>query len=111
MKRSIIGLLVILFTLSCSKENIQSSKPLNAKFEFSVAEQVTVQNYKAEISSDGVSFFEVGTILATQSDEQDYSVMLNLNHYLTGYTSFYARIKSTDIDGKVQYSEVVYKSL
>jgi hypothetical protein len=72
---------------------------------FNVEEQVNVSNYQIQLSENGTNFvYAAGIILADNLATSKYSINVDVKDY---QKAIYVRIKSTDIDGQVDYSKVV----
>ncbi len=80
-----------------AKENADGS----IKLLWNVGEEVNVKNYTVEKSTDGSSFYAIGTVQAggksTYSFNDDQSVKGNV----------YYRIKNNDLDGQSKYSGII----
>jgi hypothetical protein len=71
--------------------------------DWSTLHQGNIQQYEIERSFDGVQFVKAGSVEARSADSASYSWMDE--NVLPG--TYYYRIKSTDVKGKVTYSEKV----
>jgi hypothetical protein len=71
--------------------------------DWSTLHQSNIQQYQIERSFDGVQFVKAGSVEARSTDSASYS-WLDEN-VLPG--TYYYRIKSTDVKGKIIYSEKV----
>ena len=72
---------------------------------FDAEEQVNVSNYTIELSETGSNFVsESSVVLADNLALSKYSISVDIADY---QKAIYVRIKSTDIDGQVDYSKVV----
>jgi hypothetical protein len=80
-----------------------SKKGQGIEVEWSTVHQSNVQQYQVERSFDGVQFVKAGSVEARSTDSACYSWMDE--NVLPG--TYYYRIKSTDVKGKVIYSEKV----
>ena len=112
MKTSLIVLsaFVLLFAFSsCTKQETISSSALHPEntlvVSFDVEEQVNVARYTIQLSETGNNFVdEAGVVLADNLALSKYSINVDV----TGYQkAIYVRIKSTDLDGQVDYSKIV----
>jgi hypothetical protein len=110
MKLIFSSLVVLVFLFSsCKKEDVLSSPPRHPEntlvVTFNVEEQVNVSNYQIELSETGTDFvYAAGIILADDLATSKYSINIDVKDY---QKAIYVRIKSTDVDGTVDYSKVV----
>jgi hypothetical protein len=105
---SSFAVLVLLFS-SCKKQDVLSSAPIHPEntlvVSFNVEEQVNVSNYQIQLSENGTDFvYAAGIILADDLATSKYSINIDVTKY---QKAIYVRIKSTDVDGAVDYSKVV----
>lgn len=105
---SSLAAIILLFT-SCKKEDSFSKAPVHPEntlvVTFDVEEQVNVSKYQIELSETGTDFvYAPGVILANNLAISKYSINIDVSKY---QKAIYVRIKSTDIDGQVDYSKVV----
>ena len=101
---------VLLFAFSsCTKQETLSSSTLHPEntlvVSFDVEDQVNVARYTIQLSETGNNFVdEAGVVLADNLALSKYSINVDV----TGYQkAIYVRIKSTDVDGQVDYSKIV----
>lgn len=101
---------VVVFSFaSCIKKEIIPSSTLHPEntlvVSFDVKDQVNVAKYTIELSETGNNFVnEAGVVLADNLALSRYSINVDI----TGYQkAIYVRIKSTDVDGQVDYSKIV----
>jgi SdrD B-like domain/Secretion system C-terminal sorting domain len=81
-----------------------TAKPRNNEvvLEWSVAEQINVNNYVVETSTDGSVFNKIATVIANINSSASYDALhTNPNIGINFY-----RIKAVDNDGKFSYSEI-----
>jgi hypothetical protein len=80
-----------------------SQKGQGIEVDWSTVHQGNIQQYEIERSFDGVQFVKAGSVEARSTDSASYS-WLDEN-VLPG--TYYYRIKSTDVKGKIIYSQKV----
>ncbi len=73
------------------------------KVNFDTEEEINVLNYQVQLSSNGTDFNTYKTLPANNSASNRYETLL------PGQTgNAWIRIQSNDIDGKLQFSEIIY---
>lgn len=107
---TIAAAFVFLFSFSsCTKNDVGSSATVHPEntlvVSFDVEEQVNVSNYQIQLSETGSNFvYAAGIILADNLATSKYSISVDITDY---QKAIYVRIKSTDLDGQVDYSKVI----
>ncbi|HWI90318.1 MAG TPA: hypothetical protein VNT20_03540 [Flavisolibacter sp.] len=75
----------------------------SVRIKWKTADEVSVDNYNVQRSSDGINFSDIATIKAMNGDLQSYEYLdVNLPS-----SKLYYRIRSNDIGGKKAYSATV----
>ena len=105
----IVSSAFVFFFSSCTKQEVVSSATPHAEntlvVSFDVQDQVNVSNYTIELSETGNDFvYEAGVVLADNLALSKYSINVDIAGY---QKAIYVRIKSTDLDGQVDYSKIV----
>ena len=106
---AIVASLILLSFSSCTKNDVEAARTTHPEntlvVSFDVEEQVNVSNYQIQLSETGTDFvYAAGIILADNLATSKYSISVDVKNY---QKAIYVRIKSTDIDGQVDYSRVV----
>lgn len=98
---------LMLITVSCTKSTEQrSQEPVTLDIEFGVAEQENVSHYVIETSVNGVTYSDAGVVFATTNMEEVYQTTIDATNLFSQSKTVFTRIKSVDIDGKIDYSEI-----
>ena len=86
------------FTGNCYKQNIE--------LKWNTATEVNNKNFSVERSNDGKSWQSVGNIAGAGNSAVllNYSLVDNL---ASAYTTFFYRLKQTDVDNNFKYSKVI----
>lgn len=93
-------------------DDIISNQNSYLNYEFSVDDQINVKQYEIEISTTGdvskSGDWTTGFILASETGglSHTYTAQVDVTHWFKDVKVIYSRIKSVDLDGKVQYSSV-----
>jgi hypothetical protein len=96
-----LNVLYCLVVLPVKLENFTAEPQGNyVKLDWKVSEEVNVSNYTVEFGTDGREFYKIGSVAAANLGS--YSVI----HNNPVYGLNYYRLKTTDKDGKVSYSEI-----
>jgi hypothetical protein len=74
----------------------------NIKVDFKTENEVNVDRFEIEVSNDGISYKNEGTLLAQNAGH--YKFIFDASNISA--KNLFVRIKSVDIDGKYQYSTV-----
>lgn len=74
----------------------------SVRVKWETANEIAVENYYVQRSSDGVNFSTIATINAKNGDMQSYQY-LDLNLFSS---KLYYRIRSNDFDGKIGFSGI-----
>lgn len=109
MKQLLIILLGVFMLASCTKNHDDLAKKQDLKsflnYEFVVGEQVNVNKYEIEVSTDGITFQTVAYVLAFDN-VTTYKAKVEITDHFKNSDRVYSRIKSVDNDGKILYSTV-----
>lgn len=112
---TIIALLLgVLSCTSCkpNHDNLNDGRPSYLNYEFSVDDQVNVQQYEIEVSLTGnvnnLSDWTTGGMLLANVGglTHKYNLQVEVTHWFKEANIIYSRIKTVDIDGKVLYSAI-----
>jgi hypothetical protein len=95
----LLPLKLISFTAQLDNNN-------QANLKWTTVSEVNVSHFVIEKSTDGINFSDAGTVMATANagDKTNYAFSDNLLNIQSGIV--YYRLRSVDIDGKSQYSEI-----
>lgn len=74
----------------------------SAKINWQTTNEVAVNFYEIQRSSNGSNFFTVGSVAAKNSDLQSYN-FLDLN---VPPTKLFYRVRANDLDGAIRYSKI-----
>lgn len=108
---------LLLGVLSCTSckpnhDNLNDGRPSYLNYEFSVDDQINVQQYEIEVSLTGnvdkpEDWTTAGMLLAnTGGLTHKYTLQVEVTRWFKEAKIIYSRIKSIDLDGKVQYSTI-----
>ncbi len=75
----------------------------SVRIKWKTANEIGVQDYNVQRSTDGISFSNIATVNAKNGDFQSYEY-LDLN---MPYSKLFYRVRSNDFDGKTNYSGIV----
>lgn len=112
---TIIALLLgVLSCTSCkpNHDDLNDGRPSYLNYEFSVDDQVNVAQYEIEVSITGNTdkpedWTTGGMLLANVGGlTHKYNLQVEVTHWFKQANIIYSRIKSVDLDGKVQYSAI-----
>ena len=98
-----------LVLVSCTKDKSaisHSNTDYSLSYTFDVGEQISVSHYIVEISINGTTWEDAGMILASDKEEDHYTIKVDASHWFKDHDMIMSRIKSVDIDGKMLYSIV-----
>lgn len=102
----------VLSFISCTPDHdsLNDGQPSYLNYEFSVAEQVNVQQYEIEVSTTGNvngEWTTAGVLMAnTGGLTHTYNLQVDVTRWFKEVKVLYSRIKSVDLDGKVMYSKI-----
>jgi hypothetical protein len=98
----VIAVILTVITVACKKDILSEKRYLN--YEFTVGDQVNVDKYEIEVSTDSKIYESVGLIWPiTNESEPTYSIKIDVTRFFKNTNMIYTRLKAVDKDGSITY--------